>query len=59
MFSGVYWSQPVYVSVYASVFAKNSFPQSPSGGINPFPNSPFWDRPKFREGADDNWNVNY
>ena len=26
-------------------------------GINPFPNTPFWDRPKFREAADDNWKV--
>ena len=25
--------------------------------INPFPNTPFWDRPKFKETADDNWNV--
>ena len=24
---------------------------------NPFPNIPFWDRPKFKEAADDNWNV--
>ena len=26
-------------------------------GLNPFPKTPFWDRPKFKEGADDNWNV--
>ena len=25
--------------------------------LNPFPNTPFWDRPKFKEVADDNWNV--
>ena len=25
--------------------------------INPFPNAPFWDCPKFKEAADDNWNV--
>ena len=25
--------------------------------INPFSNTPFWDRPKFKEAADDNWNV--
>ena len=25
--------------------------------LNPFPNSPFWDFPKFKEAADDNWNV--
>ena len=25
--------------------------------INPFPNTPFWDHPKFKEAADDNWNV--
>ena len=25
--------------------------------INPFPNTPFWDRPKLKETADDNWNV--
>ena len=25
--------------------------------INPSPNTPFWDRPKFNEAADDNWNV--
>ena len=22
-----------------------------------FPNTPFWNRPKFKEAADDNWNV--
>ena len=27
--------------------------------FNPFPNTPFWDRPKFKEAADDNWNVAY
>ena len=25
--------------------------------VNPFPNTPFWDCPKFKETADDNWNV--
>ena len=25
--------------------------------FNPFPNTPFWDRPRFKEDADDNWNV--
>ena len=25
--------------------------------LNPFPNTPFWDCPKFKEAADDNWNV--
>ena len=25
--------------------------------VNPFPNTPFWDRPKFKEAADHNWNV--
>ena len=25
--------------------------------LNPFPNTPLWDRPKFKEAADDNWNV--
>ena len=25
--------------------------------FNPFPNTPFWDCPKFKEAADDNWNV--
>ena len=25
--------------------------------INPFPKTPFWDRPKFKEAADNNWNV--
>ena len=25
--------------------------------INPFPNPPFWDRPKFKEAADNNWNM--
>ena len=25
--------------------------------INPFPNIPFWDRPKFKEATDDNRNV--
>ena len=25
--------------------------------FNPLPNTPFWDRPKFKEAADDNWNV--
>ena len=25
--------------------------------FNLFPNTPFWDRPKFKEAADDNWNV--
>ena len=24
--------------------------------FNPFPNTPFWDAPKFKEAADDNWN---
>ena len=25
--------------------------------FNLFPNTPFWDRPKFKDAADDNWNV--
>ena len=25
--------------------------------FNPFPNTPFWYRPKFKEAADDIWNV--
>ena len=25
--------------------------------LNPFPNTPFWDRSKFKEAADDNWNM--
>ena len=25
--------------------------------LNPFPNTPFWDHPKFKEAADNNWNV--
>ena len=25
--------------------------------INPFPDTPFLDRPKFKEAADNNWNV--
>ena len=25
--------------------------------IKPFPDTPFWDRPIFKEAADDNWNV--
>ena len=25
--------------------------------IHPFPDAPFWDCPKFKETADDNWNV--
>ena len=25
--------------------------------FNPFSNSLFWDRPKFKEAADDNWNL--
>ena len=25
--------------------------------VNPFPTTPFWDRPKFKEDVDDNWNV--
>ena len=25
--------------------------------LNPFPITIFWDRPKFKEAADDNWNV--
>ena len=25
--------------------------------FNAFPNTPFWNRPKFKEAADDNWNV--
>ena len=25
--------------------------------VNPFPNKPFWDRPKFKEAADDNWKL--
>ena len=25
--------------------------------INPFSNTPFWDSPKLKEAADDNWNV--
>ena len=23
--------------------------------VNPFPNTPFWDRPKFKDAADDSW----
>ena len=25
--------------------------------VNPFPNTQFWDHPKFKEAADDNWNA--
>ena len=25
--------------------------------FNPFPNTPLWDHPKFKEAADDTWNV--
>ena len=25
--------------------------------LNPFPNTPFWNSPKFKEAADNNWNV--
>ena len=25
--------------------------------INPFPCTPFWEGPEFKEAADDNWNV--
>ena len=25
--------------------------------VNPFPNKPFWDCPKFKEAADVNWNM--
>ena len=25
--------------------------------VNPFPNTPFWDGPKFKEASNDNWNV--
>ena len=25
--------------------------------LNPLPYTPFWDRPKFKDAADDNWNV--
>ena len=25
--------------------------------LNPFPKIQFWDHPKFKEAADDNWNV--
>ena len=25
--------------------------------LNLFPNTPFWDRPKFKEAENDNWNV--
>ena len=25
--------------------------------VNPFPNTPFWDCPKFKEAAENNWNV--
>ena len=25
--------------------------------LNPYPNTPFRDRPKFKEAADNNWNV--
>ena len=32
-------------------------PHPYEGKINPFPNSSFSDRPKFKEAADDNWNV--
>ena len=33
------------------------FSKSRKQWINPFPDTPFWDRSKFREAADDNWNV--
>ena len=28
-----------------------------SKAVNAFPNTPFWDRPKFKEAADNKWNV--
>ena len=38
--------------VMSLIFILESFPL-----FNPFPNTPFWDHPKFKEAADDNWNV--
>ena len=34
-----------------------SFSEKSCTCINPFPNTPFWDHPKFKEAADDNWTV--
>ena len=43
-----------------SKFKANSFSYTldvNKNTVNPFTNTPFWDRPKFKEAADDNWNV--
>ena len=47
-----------------SLFVKNAFHISEPIWVivvvvshyNPFPNTPFWDCPKFKEAANDNWN---
>ena len=40
-----------------SAFQSGLFSFLPLLTINPFPNAPSWDRPKFKQAADDNWNL--
>ena len=49
-------SRPLIVSNDFS-FEKHYLQVREKDFVNPFPSTPFWDRPKFKEAADDNWNV--
>ena len=42
----------LFISFFATDFVRKTIKS-----INPFPITPFWNRPKFKEAADDNWNV--
>ena len=47
------------VSYFSRLFSKQpwSFQHFAGKCFNPLPNTLFWDYPKFKEAADDNWNV--
>ena len=54
----LYFPQRIHVpSSVSKVLVSGIGVSSINPDINPFPNIPFLDLPKFKEAADDNWNV--
>ena len=39
------------------IYCESPIVQPAKNNVHPFPNRLFWNRPKFKEAADDNWNV--